>query len=98
MKWTEPMPDIFLQFCRWFHQDIRHSYPSLDHAASGFVVQLDAAAAAELKSFLGYLLASDASDQELQELWSERGSDWGVSPIRPFFERVRAQLAGGSGP
>lgn len=98
MKWTEPMPEVYQQFSRWFHQDILLIYPSLDQAASGFIAELDAVRSAELNAHLGKLLASDSSDEELQELWSECGSEWGVSPIRPFLERVRAQLAVGGEP
>ena len=97
MKRMPSPSNSFRDFCGWFYQDILHDYPSFDAAVSGYITQLDAAGSAELSSYLGELLASDASDEELRKLWSDCGSDWGVSPIRPFFERVRAQLAGDSG-
>jgi hypothetical protein len=89
-------PKIFVEFSSWFYQDIRHDYPSFDAAVSAFISRLDAASSAELSVYLGKLVATDASDEKLQELWSECGAEWGVSPIRPFFERVQAQLASGS--
>ena len=42
---------------------------------------------------LAYGYASDASNDELQELWSQCGSQWGYSPIRTFFQRVRDKIA-----
>jgi hypothetical protein len=86
-------PDSFLGLSEWFHQDIQHQYPRLEGAASGYIATLNAAAADELRAYLTDLLASDASDGELRELWSECGSQWGIVPIRPFLERVRAELA-----
>jgi hypothetical protein len=67
----------------------------MDAVAAEFVATLDAASSAELDTYLGGLVASEASDDELQELWSDGGAEWSVAPIRPFFERIRAQLAAG---
>lgn len=89
-------PKSFLWLSSWFHQDIRYEYPSLDAAASGYIASLDAAGSAELRAYLGELLASDVSDDELRKLWSDSGAEWNTQPIRPFFERVQAQLASGS--
>jgi hypothetical protein len=86
-------PKSFLWLSSWFHQDIRYEYPSLDVAASGYIASLGAAGSAELQAYLGELIASDASDDQLRKLWSDSGAEWSVAPIRPFFERVRAQLA-----
>ena len=93
MQGTQSPPDSFLGFSEWFHQDIQHQYPRLEGAASGYIATLDRSAADELSAYLADLLASDASDEELGKLWSECGSQWGIVPIRPFFERVRAELA-----
>jgi hypothetical protein len=90
-------PNSFLALASSFHQDILYQYASLDAAASGYLAHLDGAGSAELSAYLGELIASDASDDDLRKLWSDGGADWSVCPIRPFFERVRAQLAGGSG-
>jgi hypothetical protein len=92
MKSIQSPPDSFVRFSEWFHQDILYEYPSFDDAVSGDIARLDARSAAELNGYLGELLASDASDEELRKLWSECGAQWSVSPIRPFFERVRTQL------
>ena len=89
----EQMPDAFIQFCSWFHQDILHLYPSLDQAVFGFAAQSNDTDLVDLRAYLARLLASDTSDEELQRLWSDCGSEWGVSPIRPFFDRVEAMLA-----
>ncbi len=97
VKQTQSPPDSFLGFSQWFHQDIQYEYPRLDDAASGYIATLDDARAAELNAYLGELLASEASDEELQELWSQCGSQWGYSPIRPFFQRVRDQIAAPNG-
>jgi hypothetical protein len=97
----KPMPSpssSFCDFCGWFFQDICNDHTSFDAAVSAYIAQLDAAGSADLSASLGELLASDASDEELRKLWSDCGAEWSVSPIRPFFEQVRAQLAGGSGP
>ena len=88
-------PKSFLWLASWFYQDIRYEYPSLDAAATGYIATLDAAGAAELNAHLGELVASDATDDELRKLWSDSGAEWNMQPIRPFFERVRAQLAAG---
>jgi len=89
-------PNSFLALASWFHQDILYEYPSLDAAASGYIAHLDAAGSAELNAYLGELVASDAGDDELRSLWSDSGAEWNVAPIRPFFERVRAQLGSGA--
>lgn len=68
----------------------------MDAAASGYITHLDTAGSAELSAYLEKLVASDASDDELRKLWSDTGAEWNVAPIRPFFERVRAQLAPGA--
>jgi hypothetical protein len=86
-------PNSFLALASWFHQDIRYEYPSLDAAASGYVAYLDAAGSAELSAYLGELVASDASDDELRKLWSDSGAEWNVAPIRPFLQRIKTQLA-----
>lgn len=97
MKPTQSPPASFLAFSSWFHQDIRYEYPAFDAAVSAYIAQLEAAGSAELNAYLGELVASDASDDELRQLWSDSGADWNMQPIRPFFQRVRAQLAAGSG-
>lgn len=93
MQKMQSPPDSFLGFSEWFHQDIQYEYPRLDGAASGYIATLDAAAAEELSAYLGDLLTSDASDEELQDLWTQCGSQWGYSPIRAFFQRVRDEIA-----
>jgi len=65
----------------------------MDAVAAEFIAILDAAGSAELHAYLGDLVASDASDDELRKVWSDGGAQWNVAPIRPFFERIRAQLA-----
>jgi hypothetical protein len=93
MQQTQSPPESFLGFSSWFHQDIQYEYPRLEGAASGYIATLDAATADELGAYLDDLLASDASDEELRKLWSECGSQWGIVPIKPFFEQARAELA-----
>jgi len=97
MKPIQSPPESFVGFSSWFYQDILHDYASFDAAVSAYIARLDAAGSAELQAYLGELVASDASDEELQRLWSDSGAEWGVSPIRPFLQRVQAQLAPGNG-
>ncbi|MFM9849856.1 MAG: hypothetical protein ACKVP3_22205 [Hyphomicrobiaceae bacterium] len=97
MKPIQSPPASFLAFSSWFHQDINYEYPPLDAGASAYIAQLDAAGSTELNAYLGELVASDASDDELRQLWSDSGAEWNMQPIRPFLHRVRAQLAAGSG-
>lgn len=89
-------PKSFLWLSSWFHQDIRYEYSSLDAAASGYIATLDAAGSAELHAYLGELIASAASDDELRKLWSDSGAEWNMQPIRPFLQRIQAQLAPGA--
>ena len=95
MKPIQSPPESFLGFSSWFYQDIRHDYPSFDAAVSAYIARLDAPGSAELHAYLGELVGSEASDDELRKLWSDSGAEWNMQPIRPFFERVRAQFAGG---
>lgn len=97
MKQIQSPPVSFLAFSSWFYQDIRHDYPSFDAAVSAYIARLDAAGSAELSAYLGELVASDASDDELRKLWSDSGAEWNMQPIRPFFERVQARLAADGG-
>src|SRR4026209_2892612 len=97
MKPIQSPPASFLGFSSWFHQDIQYEYPTLDAGASAYIAQLDAAGSAELNAYLGELVAADAKDDELRQLWSNSGAEWNMQPIRPFFQRVRAQLGAGSG-
>ena len=90
-------PNSFLELSSWFHQDILYEYPSLDAAASGCIAHLDATGSAELNAYLGELVASDDSDDELRKLWSDSGAQWNVAPIRPFLQRIQAELASSSG-
>lgn len=91
------MPDEFVQFCQWFHQDVFELYPSWDQALSAFVAQLDDAEKVTLKAYLGDLIASDATDAELEKLWKDHGAQFGfVEPWamrRLFAETLRALAA-----
>jgi hypothetical protein len=89
-------PNSFLALASWFHQDILYEYSSMDAVASGCITHLDAAGSAELSAYLAELVASDASDDELRKLWSDSGAEWGTAPMRPFLQRVLAQLTGTS--
>src|SRR5438067_1840634 len=71
------MPDVFVQFCQWFHQDVLVLYRSLDNAILGFVAELDDPSKVALKTYLSNLIASGASDEELLRLWKRHGAEIG---------------------
>jgi hypothetical protein len=80
MKPIQSPPNSFLALASWFHQDILYEHPSMDAAASGCITHLDAGGSAELSAYLAELVASDASDDELRKLWSDRGAEWAFLP------------------
>jgi contact-dependent growth inhibition (CDI) system CdiI-like immunity protein len=91
------MPDVFVQFCQWFHQDVFVLYPSMDLAISAFVEQLDDESKVTLRAYLADLIASSASDQEWERLWKDHGAQFGwveSSSMRPFFAEIQRVLTG----
>jgi len=87
------MPDVFVQFCQWFHQDVFILYPSCDQAISAFVAQLDDTNKMTLNFYLEGLIESDATDAELEKLWREQeahfllAGSWAIR--RLFAETMR---------
>lgn len=100
MSGRQQMPDVFIHFCQWFHQDVFILYPSLDQAISAFVAQLDDPGRVALKAYLGDLLASGASDGDLEKLWKDHGAQIGwvePSSIRLLFGETQRVLAASIG-
>jgi len=100
MTTNQEIPDAFVQFCRWFHQDVFVLYHSLDEAIAEYVSQLDDANKQALKTCLGDLIASGMSDEELEKLWKDHGAQWGFveqSSIRRLFLEMRRLLAASDG-
>jgi hypothetical protein len=94
------MPDVFVQFCQWFHQDVFILYPTWDQALSAFVAQLDDPSKVTLKFYLGDLIASDATDAQLEKLWKDHGAEFGLadsSAIRCLFGETLRVLAASAG-
>ena len=90
------MPDVFVQFCQWFHQDVFVLYRSLDDAILRFVAELDDPSKWALKTYLSDLIASCASDEELLKLWKRHGAEIGfveASSIRRLFDAMLGVLA-----
>jgi len=100
MTTNQEIPDAFVQFCRWFHQDVFVLYHSLDEAIAEYVSQLDDANKQALKTCLGDLIASGMSDEELGKLWKDHGAEWGFSEkssVRRLLLEMRRLLAASDG-
>ena len=91
------MPRVFVELCGWFHQDVLSIYPTFSEAVSAFVRQLDDSSKVALNAYLSELISSDATDQQLQELWGRCGADWWFTKesIRDFFRGVQRAIASG---
>jgi hypothetical protein len=96
MTIDQEMPDAFVQFSRWFHQDVFVLYHSLEEAIAEFIAQLDSVSKLALRTYLGNLIASGMSDEELEKLWKDHGAEIGLveqSSIRRLFLEVQSLLA-----
>src|SRR4029453_2311324 len=100
MTIDQEVPDAFIQFCRWFHQDVFVLHHSLDEAISAFSAQLEDEGKLALKTYLGDVIASGLSDEELEKLWKDFGAEIGfaeASSIRRLFLEMQRLLAASVG-
>src|SRR5262245_11163351 len=101
MTTDHEIPDAFVQFCQWFHQDVFVLCHSLDEAMAELVTtQLDDASKIALKTYLGDLVASGLSDEELEKLWKDHGAEIGFveqSSVRRLFLEMQRLLAASDG-
>ena len=70
-------PEIFLEFCRFFHQDVMVVYPSLEAAVSDFFAAQTNSEISDLNAYLNDQL----SRQEITPLEDE----WNSSGAEIFF-------------
>jgi hypothetical protein len=98
MQGSQEVPAVFVRFCQWFHQDVLRHYRSFDQAISAFVDLLDEAEKVTLKAYLEDLIASDATDDELLNLWQDHGSEWGSTRIRRLFADWATMIGGSEEP
>ena len=89
---SREVPEVFVEFCQWFYQDVLVHYGSIDRALSAFVDQLDDPSKVTLKAYLEDLIASDATDEELEKLWQDHGSEFGSTRIRRLFADLQGRL------
>jgi len=82
------MPDVFVEFCQWFHQDVFMLYPSWDQAISAFVAQLDDTSKMTLNVYLGDLIASDATERHGETVTPPRNRKSGNGNPSPTAERA----------
>lgn len=70
-----PTPE-FLRFGLHFHQDILLDDPTFEEAALRVIAGFKGDERRRLRDFIGQVLASDLSPDELSKLWGLTGSDW----------------------
>lgn len=70
-----PMPE-FSYFGLLFHQDILLDHATFEEAALHVIAGFKGEERRRLRDFIGRILESDLSPEELSKLWDLTGSDW----------------------
>ena len=86
----------FLKFTSQFHQDIFDIHESADEALGTALGGLSKQEQGALRSFLISAIASDASNDQLLELWNSAQSEFYLSEssqARDFFTRIVSRIS-----
>ncbi|MGU3538833.1 hypothetical protein [Methylobacterium sp. A54F] len=91
-----PTPE-FLRFGSLFHQDIMEDHESLEAAMLWILRSFKGEERRRLRDFIGQILSSDLSPEELDKLWRLAVTDWWVEPsgFRYLFSFVHDHLRKG---
>lgn len=89
------VPSEFNMLCGFFHQDVFLFYPKFEDAISESAHCLTKAERPIVRDFLQEVLASNLSDEEVEELWRQSPSHIGFSEprgARDLLESLRDAL------
>ena len=83
-------PQIFIDLCRFFHQDIGVLYSSTEALINDFLASKDSSEAIKLEQYLSYLAKSDLSHDELEKIWSDCGASFFLpeESAHEFFQKL----------
>ena len=82
------MPDIYLQLCQFFHQDVLVIYPGIEAAINSFVGDASERDLHHLANFLREELSKNTS--EMNATWDNCGSDlmFESDGIKKFYNLI----------
>ncbi|GJE42113.1 hypothetical protein [Methylobacterium soli] len=92
-----PPTQEFLRFGQLFHQDLLEDHDGVEAATRFALTFFRGEERRRLRDFIGQILDSDLSPDELSKLWSLTGADWHFEPAgyRQVFGFVHDHLRKG---
>lgn len=87
-------PDVWLEFCKYFHQDFLLVYGSVVDAVGAFTENSSNLQIIELSDFIDALIASQLTEEQLRYEWQQCGAQIEVryTTMRNFLMEIKALL------